>query len=267
MRPILLFSTALLSIEVLLAGVSSNPFLRPSSSKKPIPAPTHQPSLPIKTSNAQKEVEFRGYCILNGAPLFCLYNKKSGHAEWVTIAESTYESFLIESFDLEMENLRFPTRALFSLTLTDSKSNAVQGSSTKAQPVPNTSSNRTTNQKPITRYMPPKPTTTPTLPSWLKNKKSASPLRFHLKSRFLRITVLRLVPVLFQGVLSQDRSFWIIRNCRTGSNGFYKPSSNPNLSNSSPSRSGSVPSISPSSTTLSTPVSTSSPMPPLSNRK
>ena len=52
-----------------------------------------------------KEIEFRGYFILKGKPFFCLLNKKSNHAEWISLSEDTYEEFKAHEFDMGSEIL------------------------------------------------------------------------------------------------------------------------------------------------------------------
>ena len=155
-------------------SVSSNPFLRPGSQQKPPPPPKPLPPTNFQKSNAEKEVEFRGYYLLNGVPFFCIYNKKTGHAEWLAISESTFDSYLIQQFDQESEKLTisFDGRS-FSLYLMDSKTGGVNNPSSNIAP------NKSTPQpgssgasKQVTRFMPPRPKTTPSLPSWLVNKRS-----------------------------------------------------------------------------------------------
>ena len=157
---------------ILLAGVSSNPFLRPGSSKQPLPPPKSVPPPPVKITNAQKEVEFRGYFILNGDPYFCIFNKKSGHAEWLAVSESSYESYLVEEFDIDSEKLTLSFEGqLFPLTLMDSKAGGSGGSSIKSNQVRNPSPSNASPSKQVTRFMPPRPKTTPSLPDWLSKKR------------------------------------------------------------------------------------------------
>ena len=88
------------------ASVSQNPFLRPGSQQKPPPVSVNKfiPK-PIPQKDLSKEVEFRGYFILKGKPYFCLLNKKSNHAEWITLSEHTYEQYEAYEFDQTSEVL------------------------------------------------------------------------------------------------------------------------------------------------------------------
>ena len=63
-------------INPLFAAVSSNPFLRPGSKQKIPPPPKAAKPLPVKQSDAEKQVEFRGYYILKGVPFFVFLTKK-----------------------------------------------------------------------------------------------------------------------------------------------------------------------------------------------
>ena len=155
-------------------SVSSNPFLRPGSQQKPPPPPKPLPPTSFQKSNAEKEVEFRGYYLLNGVPFFCIFNKKTGHAEWLAISESTFDSYLIQQFDQESEKLTISFDGhSFSLSLMDSKSGG--GNNPSSNIAPNNSSPPSGSSgaaKQVTRFMPPRPKTTPSLPSWLVNKRS-----------------------------------------------------------------------------------------------
>ena len=88
------------------ASVSQNPFLRPGSQQKPPPVSVNKfiPK-PIPQKDVSKEVEFSGYFILKGKPYFCLLNKKSNHAEWITLSEHTYEEYEAYEFDQTSEVL------------------------------------------------------------------------------------------------------------------------------------------------------------------
>ena len=164
---VLLLSFCLSAFSV----VSPNPFLRPNSGEKPIlPKFTAQKKQPMLV-DASKEIEFRGYFILKGQPFFCIFNKKSGHGEWVTLTESTYESFLVEEFDMQTETLTvvYEDRP-YNLSLQDavSSSNAnPPGKSLVLSP-----NNKTNFQSDGQKFMPPKPKTTPSLPTWLVNQRS-----------------------------------------------------------------------------------------------
>ena len=155
-------------------SVSSNPFLRPGALQKPPPPPKPLPPTNFQKSNAEKEVEFRGYYLLNGVPFFCIFNNKTGHAEWLAISESTFDSYLIQQFNQETEKLTisFDGRS-FSLSLMDSKTGGGNNSSSNIAPnKSSTPSGSPGAAKQVTRFMPPRPKTTPSLPSWLVNKRS-----------------------------------------------------------------------------------------------
>jgi hypothetical protein len=175
MKPFAIIYIFLFIPVFLEAGVSSNPFLRPGSSKQPPPPPKSVPPPPVKITNAEKEVEFRGYFILNGNPFFCIFNKKSGHAEWLAVSESTFESYLIKEFDLENEKLTLSFDGQsFSLFLMDSKSGGTQGSPSKVTKTENSNNPTSLNpSKQVTRFMPPRPKSTPNLPDWLSRKKTS----------------------------------------------------------------------------------------------
>jgi hypothetical protein len=175
MKPLAIIYIYLLLPVFLVASVSTNPFLRPGSSKQPPPPPKSVPPPPVKITNAEKEVEFRGFFILNGEPFFCIFNKKSGHAEWLAVSESTFESYLIKEFDLESEKLTLSFEGQsFSLSLMDSKSGGTQGSPSKITRTGNTNNSSSPNpSKQVTRFMPPRPKSTPSLPDWLTRKKTS----------------------------------------------------------------------------------------------
>lgn len=161
------------------AAVSPNPFLRPGFNQKPVPS--NQPLVnprPIPQKDMSQEIEFRGYFLLKGQPFFCLFNKKSQHGEWVGLSEITYEEFTAQEFDLDSETLTVIYEGKsYDLPLLQSKSstppnpsNSSKQSTNKAGlPIPQRSS-PTVSQAP--RYMPPKPTNTPTLPPWLAKRKN-----------------------------------------------------------------------------------------------
>jgi len=161
------------------AAVSPNPFLRPGFNQKPVPS--NQPlvnTLPIPQKDMSQEIEFRGYFLLKGQPFFCLFNKKSQHGEWVGLSEITYEEFTAQEFDLDSETLTVIYEGKsYDLPLLQSKSStppnpsnaSKQSTNTAGLPIPQRSS-PTVSQAP--RYMPPKPTNTPTLPPWLAKRKN-----------------------------------------------------------------------------------------------
>ncbi len=158
--------------SVSFASVSSNPFLRPGSQEKPPPPPpTTAP--PAPKGKAEQEVEFRGYYILNGEPFFCIFNKKTGHAEWLSVAESTYDSYRIERFDKDSEKLTVSYEGQsFDLSLIDSASGTPGGGKNSSAPT-KVSQATSSSQRTIPRVMPPRPKTTPTLPDWLANRTSS----------------------------------------------------------------------------------------------
>jgi hypothetical protein len=175
MKPLAIIYIYLLLPAFLVAGVSSNPFLRPGSSKQPPPPPKSVPPPPVKITNAEKEVEFRGYFILNGEPFFCIFNKKSGHAEWLAVSESTFESYLIKDFDLESEKLTLSFEGQsFSLSLMDSKASGNAGKPSQVSRSTNATPSGSPPARQVTRFMPPRPKTTPTLPDWLSKKRELS---------------------------------------------------------------------------------------------
>jgi len=172
MKPFAIINIFLLCPFFLMAGVSSNPFLRPGSSRQPPPPPKSVPPPPVKITNAEKEVEFRGYFILNGDPFFCIFNKKSGHAEWLAVSESTFESYLVKEFDLENEKLTLSFEGhSFLLPLVDSKASASAGAPSQASKSTNATASGSKPSTQVTRFMPPRPKTTPTLPDWLSKKR------------------------------------------------------------------------------------------------
>jgi len=175
MKPFAIIHIFLLTSPILVSGVSSNPFLRPGSSKQPPPPPKSVPPPPVKITNVQKEVEFRGYFILNGDPFFCIFNKKSGHAEWLAVSESTFESYLIKEFDLENEKLTLSFEGQsFSLSLMDSKASGSAGKPSQLSRATNATPSVSPPSRQVTRFMPPRPKTTPTLPDWLSKKRELS---------------------------------------------------------------------------------------------
>lgn len=126
-----------------------------------------------------KEIEFRGYFVLKGKPFFCLFNKKSNHAEWIGVSELTYEEFKAESFDLDSEVLTILYEGTtYELSL-------IQGGSSIGVAPPTSPSNQNSPTPSITRtsqissnssspkYMPPRPKTKPSLPDWLVNRKAS----------------------------------------------------------------------------------------------
>jgi hypothetical protein len=123
-----------------------------------------------------KEIEFRGYFILKGKPYFCLFNKKSNHAEWISLSENTYEEFQASEFNMESEVLTIIYEgSSYDITLLQGGS-SIGPSKTNSIPVIPSSSNKLnfSASRTPTRYMPPRPKTAPQLPDWLVNKKTPS---------------------------------------------------------------------------------------------
>jgi hypothetical protein len=123
-----------------------------------------------------KEIEFRGYFILKGKPYFCLFNKKSNHAEWISLSENTYEEFQASEFNMESEVLTIIYEgSSYDITLLQGGS-SIGPSKTNSIPVIPSSSNKLNSSasRTPTRYMPPRPKTAPQLPDWLVNKKTPS---------------------------------------------------------------------------------------------
>jgi hypothetical protein len=170
---ILLKGCLVLSLE---ASVSPNPFLRPGSQQKP-PASAVKKFIPkpIPQKDMSKEIEFRGYFILKGKPYFCLFNKKSNHAEWISLSENTYEEFQASEFNMESEVLTVIYEgSSYEISLLQGGS-SIGSSKTNSIPVIPSSSNKLNSSASRTpRYMPPRPKTAPQLPDWLVNKKNSS---------------------------------------------------------------------------------------------
>ena len=148
------------------------------SSQRPSPVPAVKKFIPkpIPQKDISKEIEFRGYFILKGKPYFCLFNKKSNHAEWISLSENTYEEFQASEFNLEVKFL--PSFMGFLLSYF-----SASGGSTVGLNKQNSSYNKPSNSRSLNsgslgvqRYMPPRPKTAPQLPSWLVNKNSSFPL-------------------------------------------------------------------------------------------
>ena len=173
---IILKSSFLLSVE---ASVSRNPFLRPGSKQKPPPPPvrsSYTPN-PVPQKDMSKEIEFRGYFFLKGKPFFCLLNKKSNHAEWVSLSEITYEQFEASEFDMESEVLTVIYEgSRYDLSLIQGGSSIGPKSDLSknktASPINSKRSASSTVTSP--RYMPPRPKSAPQLPTWLVNRNKNS---------------------------------------------------------------------------------------------
>ena len=172
---ILLKGCIVLSLE---ASVSANPFLRPSSQRpSPVPAVKKFIPKPIPQKDISKEIEFRGYFILKGKPYFCLFNKKSNHAEWISLSENTYEEFQASEFNLESEVLTVIYEgSSYHISL-------LQGGSTVGLNKQNSSYNKPSNSRSLNsgslgvqRYMPPRPKTAHNFQVGWLTKNSSFPL-------------------------------------------------------------------------------------------
>ena len=155
-------------------AVSSNPFLRPGSNQKPLPAKINSAPKPVIQSTIQKELEFKGYFILNGQPFFSIINKKVNHSEWISLSEKTYEEFQANSFDLETETLTILYEGqTFDLKLIDAKTSPSFSSPLPKSPV---APNRIVGAGKVSKskIMPPKPKFIPTLPSNIGSSSSTS---------------------------------------------------------------------------------------------
>jgi len=158
------------------ASVSPNPFLRPGSQQKP-PAsqiPKFTPK-PVPQKDISKEMEFRGYFLLKGKPYFCLFNKKSNHAEWISLSENTYEEFTASEFDMESELLTVVYEgSSYQLSLLQGGSSLGTTKSNSIPSLPSISNKANSSSYETPRYMPPRPKTAPQLPDWLVKKNAPS---------------------------------------------------------------------------------------------
>ena len=122
-----------------------------------------------------KEIEFRGYFILKGKPYFCLFNKKSNHAEWISLSENTYEEFQASEFNMESEVLTIIYEgSSYDITLLQGGSSIGPSKTNSIPVIPSSSNNLNSSSSRTPRYMPPRPKTAPQLPDWLVNKKTPS---------------------------------------------------------------------------------------------
>jgi hypothetical protein len=168
---ILLKGCLVLSLE---ASVSPNPFLRPGSQQKaPASAVKKFIPKPIPQKDMSKEIEFRGYFILKGKPYFCLFNKKSNHAEWISLSENTYEEFQASEFNMESEVLTVIYEgSSYDISLLQGGSSIGTSKTNSIPVIPSNSNNLNSSSSRTPRYMPPRPKTPPQLPDWLVNKKT-----------------------------------------------------------------------------------------------
>ena len=89
------------------ASVSQNPFLRPGSQQKPPTVSVNKfiPK-PIPQKDLSKEGRISWLFYSQGQTiLLYLLNKKSNHAEWITLSEHTYEQYEAYEFDQTSEVL------------------------------------------------------------------------------------------------------------------------------------------------------------------
>lgn len=158
------------------ASVSSNPFLRPGSNRPPPKASPPPPPKKQIDPEFAREVELRGYFVLNGTFHFCIFNKKSQFGEWIRLKEQTFEEYEAVSFDTAEDTLTLS----FSGQEFDIKLSAATGAppppsgggSPAAQTVPPLPPSTTTSPSVSSgRYMPAKPTYTPPLPKELLQTK------------------------------------------------------------------------------------------------
>ena len=226
-------------------GVAPNPFLRPGSDKSPIPKIPPVKPKPQVNPELFKEVEFRGYFLLNGIPHFCIFNKKSNFGEWIRLSEETYESFEAESFDLKSETLTLIFNGQsFELKLQDSKNSSRTGTGIIKPSVPKLPKSTAGKSSSTPKVMPPKPISKPKLPDWLvqRSKQNQAGSPFARSTGFTGQSTVRNRPVL-PGMIPTSSS----SNSRN-SNGLPSPTANPNFSapSNNPVSMNNLPSTSPS---------------------
>lgn len=170
-------SFLLLFTSFLVGSVAPNPFLRPGSRKPPPPSPPPQPPKPQVNPEIFKEVEFRGFFLLNGVPHFCIFNKKANLGEWIRLSEKTYEAFEAESFDLKTETLTLAYNGQkYTFSLEESKGGSSGKTSAQQSSIPKLPKPTGGNTSSRTKVMPPKPLSTPKLPDWLVQRSKQSNL-------------------------------------------------------------------------------------------
>ena len=157
-------------------SVAPNPFLKPGSKQKPpVPAkPSFTPKQIIRPDLA-KELEFKGYFIFKDEVYFSLFNKKVNYGEWIKINEKTLEEISAESFDLDTETLTVAFEGqTFELNLLGpTATNGIPSPSSPSQFISKSTSNPSVSSEP--KVMPPKPKSTPVIPSFLVNKQTTNP--------------------------------------------------------------------------------------------
>lgn len=234
-----------------ISGVAPNPFLRPRGDELPTPKPPPVKPNPQVNPELLKEVEFRGYFLLNGIPHFCIFNKKSNFGEWIRLSEETYENFEAKSFDLESETLIlvFNGQSL-ELKLEDLKNTPRSGTGIIKPSIPKLPKSTAGKSSHTPKVMPPKPISNPTLPDWLvqRSKQNQAGSPFVRSTDSMGKSSLRNRPVL-PGMIptsssSNSRNFNELPSSTANSN-FSAPSNNPISMNNIPSTSssrGNVPS-------------------------
>ena len=157
-------------------SVAPNPFLKPGSKQKPpVPAkPSFTPKQIIRPDLA-KELEFKGYFIFKDEVYFSLFNKKVNYGEWIKINEKTLEEISAESFDLDTETLTVAFEGqTFELNLLGpTATNGIPSPSSPSPFISKSTSNSSVSSEP--KVMPPKPKSTPVIPSFLVNKQTTNP--------------------------------------------------------------------------------------------
>ena len=160
----------------LFGSVAPNPFLKPGSKQKPpVPAkPSFTPKQIIRPDLA-KELEFKGYFIFKDEVYFSLFNKKVNYGEWIKINEKTLEEISAESFDLDTETLTVAFEGqTFELNLLGpTATNGIPSPSSPSPFISKSTSNSSVSSEP--KVMPPKPKSTPVIPSFLVNKQTTNP--------------------------------------------------------------------------------------------
>ena len=170
-----IFFLLVLFINV-FGSVAPNPFLKPGSKQKPtVPAkPSFTPKQIIRPDLA-KELEFKGYFIFKDEVYFSLFNKKVNYGEWIKINEKTLEEISAESFDLDTETLTVAFEGqTFELNLLGpAATNGIPSPSSPSPFISKSTSNSSVSSEP--KVMPPKPKSTPVIPSFLVNKQTTNP--------------------------------------------------------------------------------------------
>ena len=106
MRNVVLCSAALLLSSTFVWGsqadlLSNNPFLPPSWGKEVQPSGKTSSSRP--SSALGRELEFRGYIVIDGVPYFSIFDKTQNRGQWYLVDEGS------ERFDVVRFNSRKPS--------------------------------------------------------------------------------------------------------------------------------------------------------------